>query len=230
MSKPSPLNPSCLGVTIPSRWKAAIPAMQHVIDNILVECPACGLDAQVRSGVRLQCSNCAMVQQRNHARKWAVNGTSYEGGGIASDWHGAFILLEQGPNRCRKCGSSIRIGGKTYEAGRRPAQSPIVEIMECPGCRASNEITLHWVPLHLPSSPRDPYFGAALSLSVQTAKGVLWAFNHDHVAALRRFIEQGTDYREDDSWPTFARLPGWIKSAKNRTLVLKSLAKMNKSR
>lgn len=74
---------------------------------------------------------------------------------------------------------------------------------------------------------RDPSFGFPLWYRKRTSKGVLWAYHRAHLEMLRAYV--GTTERERAKSPTwrnqsyFSRLPAWIKSARNRDMVVKAL-------
>lgn len=74
---------------------------------------------------------------------------------------------------------------------------------------------------------RDPCFGYPLWFRTDTSKGTLWAYHRSHLEVLRSYIAASHRERTQlDTWhnrSTFSRLPSWIKSAKNRELVVKAL-------
>lgn len=80
---------------------------------------------------------------------------------------------------------------------------------------------------------RDPCFGYLLWYRFETSKGVVWAYHRDHLDQLRSFLS--ADLRERNQNPVwrnrsyFSRLPRWIKSAKNRNLVLRAIDRMAES-
>ncbi|MFI8835091.1 hypothetical protein ACIGPN_29470 [Streptomyces afghaniensis] len=80
----------------------------------------------------------------------------------------------------------------------------------------------------------DPYFGMPLWLQVGTRHGCLWAYNLEHLDLIRRFVQ--ASLRERAPWyetgPTMtlvARLPAWIKRAKNRDEVLRAVRRIHTS-
>ncbi|MFF9622383.1 hypothetical protein [Streptomyces griseosporeus] len=85
-----------------------------------------------------------------------------------------------------------------------------------------------------PPPARDPYFRAELLLRTATRHGLLWAYNPEHLSEIRRFVAAGL--RERASWydtgqktTLVARLPAWIKSAKNRDEVLRAIDRLRAS-
>ncbi|MFD7707840.1 hypothetical protein ACFV6E_13455 [Streptomyces sp. NPDC059785] len=77
----------------------------------------------------------------------------------------------------------------------------------------------------VPGGTEDPFFRRPLWLQTRCAGRILWAYNEEHVDALAAYT--GSRLRERRASPTmamFARLPAWMKSAKNRDEVLAGLA------
>lgn len=73
-----------------------------------------------------------------------------------------------------------------------------------------------------------------LWLKTTTRHGEVWAYNLEHLDLLRRFV--AADLRERDPWyehgrkmTYIGRLPAWIKSAKNRTEVLRAIDRLRAS-
>ncbi|ARP74224.1 hypothetical protein LK07_17960 [Streptomyces pluripotens] len=80
----------------------------------------------------------------------------------------------------------------------------------------------------------DPYFGLPLLLQTETRHGWLWAYNpqhltliHDYVAASLR--ERAPWYDTGQKMTLIARLPTWIKHAKNRGEMLHAIARIRGS-
>ncbi|MGQ0841287.1 TFIIB-type zinc ribbon-containing protein [Actinokineospora sp.] len=79
---------------------------------------------------------------------------------------------------------------------------------------------------------RDPYFQCRLWLQADCCGQVLWAFNLRHLDYLRSYV--AADLRERSHPRTgwhrrmtmVAKLPAWLKSAKNRSEVLRGLDRL----
>lgn len=72
----------------------------------------------------------------------------------------------------------------------------------------------------------DPYFHLPLWLTTSCCDNILWAYNYEHLAFLKRHVE--AKLRERDTHEMMnkslgSRLPKWMTSKKNRELVLKSI-------
>ncbi|MCH5585105.1 hypothetical protein MK805_08990 [Shimazuella sp. AN120528] len=72
----------------------------------------------------------------------------------------------------------------------------------------------------------DWYFGYPLVLQIPCCGKTLWAYNREHLMYLKSYVE--AELREH--YPYYlsveSMLPNWIKSAKNRKLILKAIAKL----
>ncbi|MQY33659.1 hypothetical protein SRB17_16210 [Streptomyces sp. RB17] len=80
----------------------------------------------------------------------------------------------------------------------------------------------------------DPYLRARLWLQRETRHGRLWAYDLRHLDLIRRCAAAGL--RERAPWydtgqkmTLVARLPAWIKSAKNRDEVLRTVDRLRES-
>lgn len=80
----------------------------------------------------------------------------------------------------------------------------------------------------------DPYFGTPLRLQRETRHGWLWAYNLDHLDLLQHFVQ--ASLRERAPWydtrqkmTLVARLPPWIKRARNRDEILRAVTRIRSS-
>ncbi|GAA4607747.1 hypothetical protein BJY16_006490 [Actinoplanes octamycinicus] len=78
--------------------------------------------------------------------------------------------------------------------------------------------------------PVDPYFRLPLWLRARCCGGrTLWAFNEAHLALLAGYV--GAPLRERNpqrpGLTMVARLPRWLKSAKNRDEILRTITRLN---
>jgi hypothetical protein len=78
--------------------------------------------------------------------------------------------------------------------------------------------------------PYDPYLGLRLHLQVPTRHGVLFAYNEVHLDAIEGFVAAQLRERRrgEFGWSksSMVRLPAWVKSAKNREVVLRALTRL----
>src|SRR4051812_9364542 len=76
--------------------------------------------------------------------------------------------------------------------------------------------------------------GPVLWLRTTTRHGEIWAYNLEHLDVLRRFVaaslrERAPWYEHGRKMTYVARLPAWIKSAKNRDEVLRAIDRLRAS-
>ncbi|GAA3870078.1 hypothetical protein GCM10023084_23930 [Streptomyces lacrimifluminis] len=74
----------------------------------------------------------------------------------------------------------------------------------------------------------DPYFRIPVWLQTETRHGWLWAYNLEHLTHIRRFVaaslrERAPWYDTGQKMTLVARLPVWIKSARNRDEILRAV-------
>ncbi|MFJ8156938.1 hypothetical protein [Streptomyces sp. NPDC094468] len=78
----------------------------------------------------------------------------------------------------------------------------------------------------------DPYFGLPLWLQAETRHGWLWAYNLEHLDLIRRFVqaplrERAPWYDTGQRMTLVARLPVWIKRARNRDEILRAVSRIS---
>jgi len=176
-------------------------------DPVLVRCPACESCARVTrvgAGHRAACDTCGFAETSGAERG-------------SRPWRGPVYLHAW--KRCSHCGARI---DQVLKAARAPVHP--FRRLHCPGCGTMNVVPLRWYPAQWRATATDPFFGLPLWLQTSCAGKRLWAYNRAHVGILRRYV--GAQLRERQpnvnmSWAT--KLPSWIKLAKHRERVLKSL-------
>lgn len=72
----------------------------------------------------------------------------------------------------------------------------------------------------------DPYFRRPLWLRTRWRGHTVWAFNRRHLTVLESFVEASIRQRSGGPDTMVARLPRWMKSAKNRTALLGALRRL----
>ncbi len=133
---------------------------------------------------------------------------------------------------CPACGAAAHVvprPGESFELRSHRLFAP--RRVTCPGCGLAK--TWEGRALGLPRSTvhqaTDPYFGLPLRLQAQTRHGWLWAYNHEHLTQLERYIQATLRERPYDTgrkMTVLARLPRWITSAKHRDEVLRAIARI----
>ncbi|MFI6585823.1 hypothetical protein [Embleya sp. NPDC050493] len=138
--------------------------------------------------------------------------------------------------RCPGCAKAARVvrGSEVPDPGGRMLFRP--RRLVCRGCGLSRVWDGRRVTLSrgMARPAADPYFGMPLWLQVETRHGWLWAYNLEHLDLIRRFVQ--ASLRESTPWydtgpkmTLVARLPAWIKRAKNRDEVLRAVGRIHAS-
>lgn len=195
---------------------------QFCWDADWVCCPKCNQKTEFRKS---QCQKC-------HKTTWIVHCTC----GFTFDTHTnptyvGDIQKKQvcHQERCHHCGNKLFLQ-KTLPKKQIiiPKTLPIV----CPICRKTSDFVIHRhdVVEDYPDEIARIAYGFSLYLQTPTRHGVVFAYNPDHLAELKKYIT--ADLRERSKQASnssyFARLPAWIKSAKYKKDVVKALERLEK--
>ncbi|MEU0403928.1 hypothetical protein ABZ318_27575 [Streptomyces sp. NPDC006197] len=149
----------------------------------------------------------------------------------------AYDFIDSIVVRCPGCAEAARVipapeedpapGGRALCRPRR---------LVCRGCGLSRVWSGRLVELsHGTARPAtDPYFGMPLWLQVETRHGWLWAYNLEHLDLIHRFVqaslrERAPWYDTGQKMTLVARLPVWIKRAKNRDEILRAVSRIHAS-
>ncbi len=137
---------------------------------------------------------------------------------------------------CPNCAKGARVipGSRDPEAGHRPAFAP--RRLVCRHCGlVKATLSRHLVFLRgTTRGMTDPYFGTPLRLQIETRHGWLWAYSPEHLTLIRHYVAATLRERTpscDTGWKMtlVARLPRWIKNAKNRDEVLRAIDRIRTS-
>lgn len=132
-----------------------------------------------------------------------------------SEWFG------YGRQPCQKCGFQWVSVARQY-----PDRKMETGQVSCSNCQAINEIKLSYRPASPSHHDVDPYFGLSLALCEPTRSGSIWAYNAHHLSHLEQYIRATLREGTTVSGSYFSRLPAWVKSAKNRAMVLKAIERL----
>lgn len=171
-------------------------------ERVLIECPRCGSQAEVhRAGPRCTCRSCGLSED-----------------GLGESWVGMAKAYVK-----RKCG---RCGRRLTKTVRRAGPHPRTMDLVCPGCGAATLVELYWCP-DPAGEAYDPHFGYPLWLQAPCSGHTLWAYNAEHLAFLKQYVEATVRERAPNANATLAsRLPKWMKAAKRRPAVLRAVASL----
>lgn len=172
----------------------------------LVVCPKCGKEATINSNrlfqedVKLNCPHC-------------MYNTKY------ADQLRYKISIK---HNCPECGKNI-------SAEKDNLKKPIKEIsVICSNCGFNAVYTskvLSYIPVkELNGLKGDPYFNFPLTLQTEVKGNLFWAYNREHLDEIEKYVEAELRERTSAYLMTMAaRLPHFIKDAKNRNDILKAI-------
>ena len=129
--------------------------------------------------------------------------------------------------RCNAC-ATVRLADPTRTDLFAPRR------FSCLACGATKD----WAGKEIGSSgesPVDDFFHYPLWLQIPCCGHTLWAYNLRHLDFLEAFVAAKLRERQPDEqagWSNrslFSRLPRWMRSRKNREVILKSIEKLRQS-
>lgn len=136
--------------------------------------------------------------------------------------------------RCPGCAKAARVGPAPEDSDPEGLFRP--RRLVCRGCGLSLVWSGRRVTLSRGTAQpaTDPYFGMPLWFQVETRHGWLWAYNLEHLDLIRRFVqaslrERAPWYDTGQKMTLVARLPVWIKRAKNRDEILRAVSRIHAS-
>lgn len=179
-------------------------------EKIWVKCPKCSEPALVKTTLPsytipiplryssiCSCKSCGFQEQNNEV------------------WYGYYQGFVNLP--CKTCGS--RISNST-----EPTKKPYINSdITCDVCNSKRTYELKWYR-YRKDRTTDPYFGFDLWIQTTIKNNVLWLYNLDHLEYLKAYI--ASKLREDNGrhkYSMITNLPQWIKSSKNREVIVKKL-------
>ncbi len=72
----------------------------------------------------------------------------------------------------------------------------------------------------------DPFFRLPLYLQTNCCGHVLWAYNRDHLAYMRAYVEADIRTSDGENSSIESRLPKWMKQKHNREDVLRAIKRL----
>ncbi|EMG10772.1 hypothetical protein LEP1GSC151_3450 [Leptospira interrogans serovar Grippotyphosa str. LT2186] len=191
-------------------------------DKIFVECPNCSSIATITvqdirynypisqsETIRVVCLACGFCKKSEN-----------------TFWKGAIYGSFKKP--CGNCG--YKWMEKHIYRVKFSSDIPKTVKCKCPVCNYKTEEKLQWQKYYSATQGIDPYFGLSLWLKFKIGNHQIWVYNESHINDLIDYVE--SDLRERIVYPTkwsmVARLPKWIKEAKNRKVIVKALKELNK--
>lgn len=132
------------------------------------------------------------------------------------DWYGFYVgsILRA----CKSCGSNLGFLTKPTK-NNEPTKK-----VTCTTCNHENEYEINWTK-YRNEKATDPFLGMDLWLQTSIKSNILWVYNLEHLNFLKNYIgSKIRDGKNRHKYSLITNLPNWIKSAKNRELIVKKLA------
>jgi hypothetical protein len=134
--------------------------------------------------------------------------------------------------RCPACGECAivlsHVGEAEYQAGRNDGCLVARRRLRCRACGLSKD---SFPSEQMFGGPVDPYFRLPLWLQADCCGKLLWAYNAEHLDLLESYVAARLRERRamPGSMSMVARLPSWLKSAKNRDEILRVTRRLRSS-
>ena len=186
----------------------------HWTTEIQVKCPKCQSDGLIKTD----------PSRKDRRTTFFCYNCSHHLDTEKDAWLGP--ILGTGKRPCAKCGHQYVLVETTFENAYKVKSETARS--ECPRCRAENEIPLTFTNAKPLDYAIDPVFGLELSLKEPTRYGTVWVYGSTHLKELKLYISAQLRERNGTKGSYFTRMPKWLKSTKNRSLILSSLSKLEK--
>jgi len=189
-----------------NRFKDENHLIWHFTKQILVHCPNCNEQAIVTdeagSDVKLFCPSCHLFKT-NDRKCYTISQNL----------------------RCSNCGKTNYF----YKEGLVRKTKTQTITCECNHTEKFQPKYRETIVSGITNDGTDFYFDAELWLSKSFRNEIFWAFNYEHLTYLKKYIEAKLRERNNRTHKTMVEiLPQFIKSAKNRTELLKIIAVLEK--
>ena len=189
-----------------NRFKDKNHLIWHFTKQILVHCPTCNEQAIVTDeegcDVKLFCPSCLLLKTNNR-KQYTISQNI----------------------RCSNCGKI------NYFYRTEMSQKEKKQTITC-SCSHTEQFQPKYTEttvLGVAKDGTDFYFNTKLWLSKPFKNELFWAFNYKHLAYLKKYIEAKLRERNNRTHKTMVEiLPQFIKSAKNRDELLKTIAVLEK--
>ncbi len=127
--------------------------------------------------------------------------------------------------RCPTCDACAVVLKDTSAPEPRTGTPRTRRRLRCGACGLSkDELT----PMSLIGAPVDPFYRLPLWLQANFRGHILWAYNVQHLDLLESYVAARLRERGPNPGPMsmLDRLPSWLKSAKNRDEILRTITRL----
>ena len=178
-------------------------------NEFLVECPKCSREALVKvdhpiylNNGHLTCYNChySLTEKAIVRYKAVVKRT------------------------CDNCGKEIK---KITCNNKSKVESLTIPCNHCGTVRTYQPRNEEYLAVKENSFPSDPIFNNTLWFQCTIKDDLFWAYNKKHLLEIRKYVSSKLRERETLDYTTMVeKLPNFIKQAKNREIIIKSIDKL----
>ena len=205
--------------------------LSHFSTEFIVVCPRCSASARVQERwneshqhwmpATVACTSCGYTQRSDDVSQ--CERCPKTKGAV---WQGTRTIYAEA--RCRECGRRLSLRRRTKHRPR----FPIDLTCECGTITSTSTYSVR----RDYSGLNDPCFGLPLRLQTPCAGNVLWAYNPEHLAYLKDFLEAKLRLRGPNdherggpySGTIIAELPRWLKAAKHREEALRAVVRLER--
>ncbi|WP_444885826.1 hypothetical protein [Microbulbifer sp. PSTR4-B] len=175
-----------------------------------------------------KCNEVGVISGNPYWKDWRAtflcHGCSHSLQTDRDGWHGP--VLGMGRRPCGTCGHQwVRVEKVFDDASKINGESTK---SKCPQCKSENKVSLKFTRTEPTDHAIDPFFGLELALKEDTRHGTVWAYGATHLEQLKLYTSAQLREGDGTKWSYFTRLPKWLKTSKNRKMVLKAISKLEK--
>lgn len=198
------------------RTDKSIKGLWSFSTEIFVQCPHCNKKAIVLTELgeyninnpsvaksKFRCANCYKPINENL-------------------WYGT-IYISPKFKRCDYCGTALQYAEKVNKLKDK------IEV-KCKACKQKKKYEVSFSLTYANNKQAtDPYFGLQLWLQLPVDDNIFWAYNYNHLEYLKKYVS--AKLREERVMTKHSmtqKLPDFIKLAKNRDKILKSIERLEK--
>lgn len=192
------------------RYEGEAKRVYDFMNEFAVHCPKCNDEAKITvphffkyTDAELKCKHCFFSEKASSRERFKATSKA----------------------RCIECRELLIIN-----INERKEIPPFINVV-CRHCNTLNKVKEHWESYILKYNENgiiDPAFGLPLWYQEEVKDEILWAFNKSHLLEIKNYVAAELRERITDRFKMtmVEKLPNFIKSAKNRNDVLKTIEKM----
>lgn len=196
----------------------------HFSNKIFVKCPKCNNIGKITTNflTRYTIPYCS----HNFESKFVCLTCCHMINSKDNKWYGKFIGCigeYHGGLACRVCGSKVfKILAPTNKIYK-------TTLVRCSTCNQEKEYEINWSN-YIKDEAYDPYFGLELILKFEIKDNVIWFYNFEHLNYIKTYLLSNVkDDTKAYKYSLIFKLPKFVKLAKNKDYIIKSMLKLEKN-